>query len=113
MSTRSVQVVITTLVFVVFGGIALATQDKYSAQVPGGLALSECRGYEDWAAVAVSDTKDKINVIVANSVMIESYRAGVPGNGKPFPDGAKTVKLHWKPEKSAEAPDPAAGSPYD
>jgi Cytochrome P460 len=76
-------------------------------QVPGGLALSECRGYEDWSAVAVSDTKDKINVIVANPAMIEAYRAGVPGNGKPFPDGAKTVKLHWKPEKSAEAPDPS------
>ena len=36
------------------GGIALAQQDKYTLQVPGGLALSECRGYEDWPAVAVS-----------------------------------------------------------
>jgi hypothetical protein len=35
MSTRSVQVVIATLVFVVFGGVALATQDKYSVQVTG------------------------------------------------------------------------------
>ena len=108
MSTRSVQVAITTLVFVVFGGIALATQDKYAVQVPGGLALSECRGYEDWADVAVSQTEDKINVIVANPVMIEAYRAGIPGNGKPFPDGAKTVKIHWKPKQSTEAPDPVA-----
>ena len=76
-------------------------------QVPGGLALSECRGYEDWPAVAASDTKDKINAIVANPAMIEAYRAGVPGNGKPFPDGAKIVKIHWKPAKSAEAPDPS------
>jgi hypothetical protein len=104
MSTRFVQVVITTLVFVVFGGIALATQDKYSVQVPGGLALAECRGYEDWADVAVSHPADKINVIVANQVMIEAYRAGIPANGKPFPDGAKAVKIHWKPKQSTEAP---------
>ena len=48
MSTPSVLMVIVAVVFVVFGGIAVATQDKYAVQVPGGLALSECRGYEDW-----------------------------------------------------------------
>jgi len=25
--------------------------------------------------------------------------AGVPGNGKPFPDGAKMAKIHWNPKK--------------
>ena len=30
----------------VLGGIALAAQDRYSLQVPGGLAFSEFRGYE-------------------------------------------------------------------
>ncbi|HEY7765839.1 MAG TPA: cytochrome P460 family protein [Aestuariivirgaceae bacterium] len=95
------------VVLAVLGGAAISVQDKYAVQVPGGLALSECRGYEDWAAVAVSDTEGKINAIVANPVMIEAYRAGIPGNGKAFPDGAKTVKLHWKREKSAEAPDPS------
>ncbi|HWE19084.1 MAG TPA: cytochrome P460 family protein [Hyphomicrobiaceae bacterium] len=94
-------------VVLALGGAAISAQDKYAVQVPGGLALSECRGYEDWAAVAVSDTEGKINAIVANPVMIEAYRAGIPGNGKAFPDGAKTVKLHWKREKSAEAPDPS------
>jgi hypothetical protein len=38
--------------------------------------------------------------------MIDAYRAGVPGNGKPFPDGSKIAKIHWKPKKSAEAPAP-------
>jgi hypothetical protein len=60
-------------VLVVFGGIAFATQDKYAVQVPGGLSLSECRGYEEWPAVAVSHPEDKINMIVANQVMIEAY----------------------------------------
>ena len=63
MSTPSVLMVIVAVVFVVFGGIAVATQDKYAVQVPGGLSLSECRGYEDWLPVAVSHPADKINQI--------------------------------------------------
>ena len=51
-------------------------------------------------------TEAKINVILANPVMIEAYRAGVPGNGKPFPDGAKIAKIHWNQKKSTEAPAP-------
>jgi hypothetical protein len=65
-------------VLIVLSGAAISAQDKYSVQVPGGLALSECRGYEDWPAVAVSHPEDKINQIVANPVMIEAYRAGFP-----------------------------------
>ena len=88
----------------VLSGAAISAQDKYTVQVPGGLSLSECRGYEDWPDVAVSHPEDKINVIVANPIMIEAYRAGIPGNGKPFPDGSKIVKIHWKPKQNAEAP---------
>ena len=57
--------------------------------------------------------KTLLEVILANPVMIDAYRAGVPGNGKPFPDGSKIAKIHWKPKKSAEAPDPttSAGHP--
>src|SRR5271166_5494381 len=39
-----------------------------------------------------------------NAVMIEAYKAGVPGNGQPFPDGSKIAKIEWKPKKSTEAP---------
>jgi hypothetical protein len=35
-----------------------------------------------------------------------AYRAGVPGNGKPFPDGSKVAKIHWNAKKSADAPNP-------
>ena len=31
--------------------------------------------------------------------MIDAYKAGVPGNGKPFPDGAKMAKVHWIPKQ--------------
>jgi hypothetical protein len=36
--------------------------------------------------------------------MIEAYGAGIPGNGKPFPDGAKAVKIQYAPKQSTEAP---------
>jgi hypothetical protein len=89
------------------GNKAISAQDKFSVRVPGGLALSEFRGFEDWTAVSVSQSRDLFAVIVANPVMIAAYRAGVPGNGRPFPDGSKMAKIHWKTKKSAEAPDPA------
>jgi len=85
---------------------AISAQDKYTVQVPEGLAFSEFRGFEDWTTVAVSQSGDKIEVILANPVMIEAYRAGVTGSDKPFPDGAKMAKIHWMATKSAEAPDP-------
>ena len=79
---------------------------KYALKVPNGLAFSEFKGYEDWATVAVSQTGDTIEVILANPEMIAAYRAGAPGNGRPFPDGSKMAKIHWTVKKSAEAPAP-------
>lgn len=86
------------------GGSAFSAQDKYTLRVPNGLAFSEFKGYEDWQVVAVSQTEDLLKVMVANPTMIDAYRAGVPGNGKPFPDGSKIAKIEWKPKKSTEAP---------
>jgi hypothetical protein len=87
---------------------AMAAQDKYTVKVPNGLAFSEFRGYEDWKIVSVShaESLNLIEVIVANPVMIAAYQAGIPGNGKPFPDGSRMAKIHWNAKKSAEAPAP-------
>ena len=82
---------------------AISAQDKYTLQVPGGLAFSEFKGYEDWAVVSSARTDEVLKVIVANPAMIKAYKAGVPGNGQPFPDGSKIAKLQWKPKKSTEA----------
>lgn len=87
-------------VLALLGGGAISAQDKYTLQVPGGLAFSEFRGYESWQTVSVSHTADVVAVILANPVMIEAYRSGIPGNGKPFPDGGKLAKVHWKPKQS-------------
>jgi hypothetical protein len=45
-----------------------------------------------------------LKVIVANPTMIKAYKAGVPGNGRPFPEGSKIAKLQWSFKKSTEAP---------
>ena len=98
--------VIGGVVLATLGGTALAAQDKYTVEVPGGLALSECRGYEDWPAVSVSRPEDpeKLNAIVANAEMIAAYLSGVPKNGQPFPDGSKIMKMAWLPKVNELAP---------
>jgi hypothetical protein len=103
--TPSSVIVIIAVLFAVLGGMALAQQDKYTLQVPGGLAFSEFRGYEGWQTVAISQNDKLLAVILANPVMIDAYRAGVPGNGQPFPDGAKMAKIHWNPKRSQYFPD--------
>jgi hypothetical protein len=99
-------IAITTVSLAVLGSVAISAQDKYTVKVPQGLAFSEFRGYENWQVVAISQTEELMSVILANPAMIDAYRAGVPGNGKPFPDGSRIAKIHWKPKKSAEAPTP-------
>ena len=88
-------------------GVALSAQDKYSLKVPGGLAFAEFKGYESWQTIAVSHNGDKLAVILGNPAMIQAYQAGIPGNGKPFPDGAKMAKVHWQAKKNDAQP----GSP--
>lgn len=119
-TTLSGVLTIIALVLAVLGGrssSAQEKQDKYTLQVPGGLAFSEIKGYEQWQVVGPSLTEaaNVIRVIVANPVMIKAYEEGIPGNGKPFPDGSKIVKLEWRPKKitdppfSASTPDTVAG----
>ena len=106
-------VAVVTLV-AALGSVALAAQDRYSLQVPGGLAFSEFRGYDQWQTIAVSQNGALIETILGNPAMIEAYKAGIPGNGKPFPDGAKMAKIHWKAVKnSAEPGDPTVPGALD
>lgn len=98
-------------------GSAQSKQDKYTLKVPGGLAFSEFKGYEDWQSVgpSLTDAQNVIRLIVANPVMINAYRQGIPGNGKPFPEGSKIAKIEWRPKKltdppfSAKTPDTVPG----
>src|SRR5262249_1282318 len=84
---------------------AKPAQDKYALKVPGGLAFAEFKGYESWQAVAISRNDKAVAVILGNPVMIDAFKAGFPGNGKPAPDGAKMAKIHWNPKQSQFFPD--------
>jgi len=86
-------------------GAVPADQDRYTLAAPNGIAFSEFRGYSRWQDVAVSTTNTGIKAILGNPKMIEAYEEGIPGNGKPFPDGAAIVKIEWN-----KAPNPV--SPY-
>jgi hypothetical protein len=90
-------------VLAVLVATAVYAQDKYALKSPSGIAFSDFRGYEDWADVSSARTDEVLKVIVANPTMINAYKAGVPGNGQPFPEGSMIVKLQWKPKKSTEA----------
>jgi hypothetical protein len=88
-------VVIIALALAVLASSAQGNQDKYTLKVPGGLAFSEFRGYEDWQAVgpSLTDAQNVIRLIVANPVMIDAYEERVPGNGKPFPTAPRLRRL--------------------
>ena len=69
-------------------GLAISAQDKYTVKVPNGLSFSEFRGYEAWQVVSISQDGPHVAATLAYPLMIKAYQAGVPGIGKPFPDGA-------------------------
>jgi hypothetical protein len=106
--TPTLLVLSIAVVLAVLGGRTMTAQDtgqeKYSVQVPGGLAFSEFRGYEAWQVISISQDGPVMAAILGNPVMIDAYRAGVPGNGQPFPDGSKMAKIHWDPKKMETFP---------
>ncbi|HEY0463345.1 MAG TPA: cytochrome P460 family protein [Polyangiaceae bacterium] len=105
MNQRNMLMIGLTIVgLVLSAGLAISAQDKYTLKVPGGLAFSEFRGYEAWQAISMSSGDHLVAVIVGNPAMISAYRAGIPANGKPVPDGAKMAKIHWLPKQSPDFP---------
>jgi hypothetical protein len=103
-SKKMLTIAVISGMLAVVGGWAMSAQDKYTVKVPNGLAFSEFRGYEAWQVVSISQDGPLVAAILANPAMIDAYLAGVPGNGKPFPDGAKMAKVHWTPKKMEAFP---------
>ena len=97
-------IAVATSALAILCGTAVYAQDKYSLKSPAGIAFSDFKGYEDWSVVSSARTDEVLKVIVANPTMIKAYKSGIPGNGKPFPEGSRVAKLQWKPKKSTEAP---------
>jgi len=51
----------------VVGGLAISSQDKYAAKVPGGLAMAEFRGYEGWPEATVPGNLANVDFMVKDS----------------------------------------------
>ena len=101
---------------VAVSGIALsAGADKYTLKVPNGLAVAEFRGYESWQLISVAHNGDRLDAVLGNPAMIDAFKAGIPDNGKPFPDGAKMAKVHWAATKNETEPGAptVAGAQHD
>ncbi|HEX4408598.1 MAG TPA: cytochrome P460 family protein [Xanthobacteraceae bacterium] len=102
--TIAIATAIAAVTITALGGAAVYAADKYSLVTSSGIAFADFKGYEDWSVVSSARTDEVLKVIVGNPIMIEAYKSGIPGNGKPFPEGSKIAKLQWKPKKSTEAP---------
>jgi hypothetical protein len=87
----------------VLGSMAFAAQDRYTLKL-GKLSFADFRGYENWKDVAVSQTETQMKEIVANDVMMDAYRRGLPADGKLFPEGSKIVKIEWTFKRNTVAP---------
>jgi hypothetical protein len=86
--------------------VMFAEQDRFLLKSPNGIAFSEFRNYEKWESVAPSQTNDGIKIILANPLMIQAYKRGVPNNGDAFPDGAAVAKIEWSKVSNPESPYP-------
>jgi Cytochrome P460 len=95
---------LTGAVAVLAFGAEMSAQDKYTLKVPNGLSFSEFKGYESWQTISISHNGEMLAVILGNPAMIAAFKAGEPGNGKPFPDGARMAKIHWSARKSESEP---------
>jgi hypothetical protein len=93
-----------SLVFM--GSTNLTAQDRYALKTLNGLSFSDIRGFEAWQVVAPSYRTDnkEVRFIVGNETLVNAYKSGVPGDGRPFPDGSILVKVGYSERKNADFP---------
>jgi hypothetical protein len=100
LTMKAKNILITVGISAVLGVMAAGaaiSENRYSLKVPGGLPFSEFRGYESWEVISISYNGGRMAAILGNPKMVAAFKAGTPGNGKPFPNGAKLAKIHWEP----------------
>jgi len=88
-STGMGTIAIVTALVSALGGSAMSAQDSTPRE--GGRVGSRFRvqGYEAWVVFSVSQDGDLFCCDPRQSRDDRGLRAGVPGNGKPFPDGSR------------------------
>ena len=104
MNGKTMRIGALVLGLAVVSGVALSAQDRYTLKLPKLVPFSDFKGYGDWQLISSSKTDDRLKVILGNPTIIAAFKSGIPGNGKPFPEGSKIAKVQWKPKKSTEAP---------
>ena len=94
------------LIFLIYCSGPLFAQDRYDLKAPNGISFSEIKGYETWPFVAPSRRTDnnELRIILGNTVMINAYKGGIPGDGSPFPEGSTIVKIGWSERQSPVFP---------
>ena len=99
-------ILVFAVILMMQGNVSVGTQDKYEMKALNGISFSEIRGYETWQVVAPSYWTDnnEVRIILGNTAMINPYREGIPGNGKPIPEGSTIVKIGWSDKKDADFP---------
>ncbi|MGV8057244.1 MAG: cytochrome P460 family protein [Smithellaceae bacterium] len=99
-------ILVFTVILMMQGNVSVKAQDKYEMKALNGISFSEIRGYETWQVIAPSYRTDnnEVRIILGNSAMINAYKEGIPGSGKPFPEGAIVVKIGWSDKKNPDFP---------
>ena len=97
-------IALATAMFAVLCAAVVHAQDKYSLKTTSGIAFSDFKGYEDWSLVSSARADGVLKVIVGNPTMINAYKSGIPGNGQPFPDGSRIVKLSGSRRRARRPP---------
>jgi hypothetical protein len=98
----------------VASAVLAQSQDRYTLTAANGIAFSEFRGYDAWQMIATSEPDDAsgcgtskvgcTKAILGNPTMIQSYRDGIPANGKAVPDGAALAKIEWLKDRDHASP---------
>jgi Cytochrome P460 len=104
MKPQHVTTLVTVAAAVFAVALTLAAQDRSTLRVPNGLAIAEFTGYDGWQTIAPSETPTEVKAILGNPVMIKALKDGIPGNGKPVPDGAMMTKIAWAKQSNPESP---------
>jgi hypothetical protein len=99
-------ILVFTVILMMQGNGLVGAQDKYEIKALNGISFSEVRGYETWQVIAPSYRTDnnEVRIILGNTTMINAYKEGIPGNGKPFPEGSTIVKIGWSDKKNPDFP---------
>ena len=79
-------------------GATIFAREEHAPSTAKWPAFAEFRGFQNWPVIAISQNGGKVAAILGNPAIMAALRSGIPGNGKPFPNGSRIAKIHWIPK---------------